>query len=606
MATHADGAGRSSAMPLAVLVVTTAVLYLAREVIIPFALAVLFAFLLAPLAHRLEILRLGRGVSAIVSVLVAIAIVAAVGTVAVDQMVSLAGKLPEYKDNIARKMRDLRAGPTGTLGKAAEALKEIEEEVAGDKPAAGEKPAARKPAAPERSPEKPSQFSLPTSPLEIVATLGVPLVYLLLGALAVIVITTLMLVQRQDLRDRVVRLVGQGRMHVTTQAIEDAGGRVSRYLLSLLVVNVCYGVPLGIAFWWLGIPNALLWGMLSTLLRFVPYIGVPIASLMPLALAFAISDGWALVAWAAAVILAIDMFIAHVVEPWLYGARTGLSPIAIVFGAIFWTWLWGPIGLVLATPITVSIAVVARYIPRFEFLSVILSAEPVLPPHVRFYQRLVAFEDDEASDLAEEFAREHGVASLYEAVLLPTLVLAKRDRQRLQLDDRRERFVLDNINRIVEEVGEGASPETPSQGKEPRPGGDRAAMCIIPARDDFDQLAGSLLARRLAPEHFSALMLPQDLLAAEVLDRVAETCDKAVCISAVPPSAAANASYLCKRLRKRFPAMKIVVALWMADTNLEHLTQRLRDAGADEVVTRLPDAVERARLVTPPAVRAAA
>jgi predicted PurR-regulated permease PerM len=601
MATHADGAGRSSATPLAVLVVTTAVLYLAREVIIPFALAVLFAFLLAPLARRLEGLKLGRAVAAVVSVAIAMTVVAAVAWVAVNQTVSLAGKLPEYKDNVAQKLRDLRAPPTGSLGKAAEALKEIEQEAA-EKPAAGAKPAA-----PAKPPEKkPSELDLPTTPLEIVARLGVPLAYLLIGAVAIVVIATLMLLQRQDLRDRVVRLVGEGRMHVTTQAIEDAGGRVSRYLISLLVVNVCYGVPLGIAFWWLGIPNALLWGLLSTLLRFVPYIGAPAASLGPLTLAFAISDGWALVAWTFAIIIAIDLFIAYVVEPWLYGARTGLSPIAIVFGAIFWTWLWGPVGLLLATPITVSIAVVARYIPRFEFLSIILGAEPVLPPHVRLYQRLVAFEDDEASDLAEEFARKHGVASLYEAVLLPTLVLAKRDRQRLHLDERREDFLLDSIGRIVEETGVGAAPETAPQEKEAGKARERIAMCIIPARDHFDHMAGSLLARQLAPEHFSALMLPQDLLAAEVLDRVAETCDKAVCISAVPPSAAANASYLCKRLRQRFPAMKIVVALWMADTNLEHLVQRLRDAGADEVVTRLPDAVERVRLVTPPAVRAAA
>jgi predicted PurR-regulated permease PerM len=594
MATHADGAGRSSATPLAAIVVTTAVLYLAREVIIPFALAVLFAFLLAPLARRLEGLRLGRSIAAVLSVALAMAVVAAVGWIAVNQVVSLAGKLPEYKDNITRKLQDLRAPPTGSLGKAAEALKEIEE-------AAGDRSAPPSPAQEQR--KKPAQIDLPTTPIEIVAALGVPMAYLLIGAVAIVVITTLMLLQRQDLRDRVVRLVGEGRMHVTTQAIEDAGGRVSRYLLSLLLVNVCYGVPLGLAFWWLGIPNALLWGLLSTLLRFVPYIGAPAAALGPLTLAFAISDGWVLVAWTFAIIVAIDVFIAYVVEPWLYGARTGLSPIAIVFGAIFWTWLWGPIGLLLATPITVSIAVVARYIPRFEFLSVILGAEPVLPPHVRLYQRLVAFEYDEAAELAEEFAREHGTASLYEAVLLPTLVLAKRDRQRLHLDEPRERFLLDSISRMVEEMPEGASPETAPKEKQ---AGEQAAICIVPARDDYDHLAGSLLARQLGPEHFSTLMLPQDLLAGEMIDRVAETCDKAVCISAVPPSAAGNASYLCKRLRKRFPAMKIVVAIWMADTNLAHLTQRLRDAGADEVVTRLPDALSQVRLVIPPAARIAA
>lgn len=579
MATHADGAGRSSAMPLVMLVSIVAALYFARQVVIPFALAVLFAFLLAPLARRLEMLRLGRGPAAIVSVLAAIAIVGGVGWVAVNQAVSLAVKLPEYKENIARKVREVREAPTGDFGKAAEALKELESATGG----AGAAQAPEKPAAPA-----PSQVDVPDTPLEIVATLGVPFAYLALGSLAIVIITTLMLVQRLDLRDRVVRLAGQARMHVTTQAIEEAGARVSRYLLSLLVVNVCYGTLLGIAFWWLGIPNALLWGLLSTLLRFVPYIGVPTAALMPLALAFATSEGWALVAWTGGVILTVVLVIAHVVEPLLYGARTGLSPIAIIFGAIFWTWLWGPVGLVLATPITVSIVVLARYIPRFEFLSIILSADPVLPAPVRFYQRLVAFEQDEAVELAEAFAREHGPVAMYESLLLPALVLAKRDRQRLALDDRRERFILEALERIAEETGE-SPPQAPA----------RASLCIVPAQDEYDHFAGTLLARSLAPERYSPLLLPNDLLAAEILDRVGEACDKAVCISAVPPSAAANASYLCKRLRKRFPAMKIVAAVWMADTNVAHLTERLRAAGADEVVTRLPEAVERVRLVAP-------
>ncbi len=579
MATHADGAGRSSAMPLVMLVSIVAALYFARQVVIPFALAVLFAFLLAPLARRLEMLRLGRGPAAIVSVLAAIAVVGGVGWVAVNQAVSLAVKLPEYKENIARKVREVREAPTGDFGKAAEALKELESATGG----AGAAQAPEKPAAPA-----PSQVDVPDTPLEIVATLGVPFAYLALGSLAIVIITTLMLVQRLDLRDRVVRLAGQARMHVTTQAIEEAGARVSRYLLSLLVVNVCYGTLLGIAFWWLGIPNALLWGLLSTLLRFVPYIGVPTAALMPLALAFATSEGWALVAWTGGVILTVVLVIAHVVEPLLYGARTGLSPIAIIFGAIFWTWLWGPVGLVLATPITVSIVVLARYIPRFEFLSIILSADPVLPAPVRFYQRLVAFEQDEAVELAEAFAREHGPVAMYESLLLPALVLAKRDRQRLALDDRRERFILEALERIAEETGE-SPPQAPA----------RASLCIVPAQDEYDHFAGTLLARSLAPERYSPLLLPNDLLAAEILDRVGEACDKAVCISAVPPSAAANASYLCKRLRKRFPAMKIVAAVWMADTNVAHLTERLRAAGADEVVTRLPEAVERVRLVAP-------
>jgi predicted PurR-regulated permease PerM len=581
MATRAEPAWRSSATPLLAVVVATTVLYLAREVVIPFALAVLLAFLLAPLVRRFESLRLWRVPSVLLSVALGMAVVSGVGWVAADQAVSLAGKLPEYKDNISRKMKDLRAQPSGDLGKAAKAIKELEGEAADEPSQAPAKPKAQKP-----------QVNVPTTPLEIISTLGVPLAALLLGTIAVVVITTLMLLQRHDLRDRLVRLVGEGQVHVTTQAMEDAGGRVSRYLLSLLVVNLCYGLPIGVALYFIGIPNALLWGLLSTVLRFIPYIGAPAAAIMPVALAFAIGEGWGLVAWTVGAIVAVDLVIAYVVEPWLYGARTGLSPIAIVLGAIFWTWLWGPFGLLLATPITVCIVVVARYIPNLEFLSIILSADPVLPPPVRFYQRLVALEYDDAYDLAEHFAREQGLAALYDCVLMPALVLAKRDRQRHSLDEERERFIVDSMLRIVEELGEGA----------PAGAAHAHALCIVPAHDDADQVAGVMLARLLVPEHCHALVIPRALLAAEILDRVAETCDQAVLVSAVPPAAATNSSYLCKRLRNRFPQMKIIVALWNAETdNLARATERLHASGANEVVTTLSSALERIRLVTPAA-----
>jgi hypothetical protein len=388
-------------------------------------------------------------------------------------------------------------------------------------------------------------------------------------------------------------------MHVTTQAMEDAAGRVSRYLLRLLLVNACYGLPLGIALYFIGIPNALLWGLLGTLFRFVPYIGAPAAALGPLFLAFATSNGWELVAWTLGIIVLLEFLVAYVVEPWLYSESTGLSPIAIVFAAIFWTWLWGPVGLLLATPMTVCIAVIGRYIPTFSFLSVILGADPVLPPQVRFYQRLVALEHDEAYDLAEQFAREHGIAELYDKVLMPALVLAKRDRQRFSLDEKREQFVFDNLLKIVEELEEkheqeGKEPAAEAPVRTPSP-----AICLVPAHDDADYIAAAMLARALGPEHYRPHVIPHEKLAAEMLEEISQHCDKAVCISAVPPSAVANASYLCKRLRRRLPQAKILVALWYAEGNPERVKRRLHEAGADEVVVRLPEAIERIRLIAP-------
>lgn len=588
MATHAERVPRSSATPLLALVVATAVLYLAREVIIPLALAVLFAFVLAPLVRRLESWRFGRVPSVLVAVLLGMAVVSGLGWIAVTQAVSLAGKLPEYRENISRKLKELRTPPKeGELAKAAKALRELESETNGKG-----KPAPKPP--PQAAP-----VSLPTTPLDLITRAGLPAALVLAALAVILVVSTLILLNRHDLRDRMIRLVGEGRIHLTTQALEDAGGRVSRYLLSLLLVNVTFGTLLGISFYFIGLPNALLWGLLAAVLRFVPYIGAPAAAVMPVALAFAISDGWTLVAWTIAAIAAVDIVIAYVVEPVLYGARTGLTPIAVVLGSVYWTWLWGPFGLLLATPITVCIAVVTRYFPNFRFLSVLLSDQPVLPPQVRLYQRLVSFEYDEAYDLAEAHAKEHGLASLYETMLLPALALAKRDRWRNVLEIERGEFVYASMLRIAEELADEAMPRE-LKAVEAATSVLAPQICIIPAHDEADYIAAVMLARLLAPEHFKALLLPQDILAAEVIDRVVELDPKAVCISAVPPQAASNAAYIAKRMQQRLPEKKVVIGLWCADENVEAIARRLRTAGADEVATRLPDALEKLRLVAPP------
>lgn len=590
MAFQAERAPRSSATPLLALVVATAVLYLAREILIPLALAVLFAFVLAPLVRRLEAWRLGHVPSVLLAVLLGMAVVVGLGWIAVTQAVSLAGKLPEYRENISRKLKDLRSPPKdGELAKAAKALKELETEANGK-------------AKPAPKPEPQVAPALPTTPLELISRAGWPAALVLAALAVMVVVSILVLLNRQDLRDRVIRLVGERRIHVTTQALEDAGARVSRYLLSLLVVNITFGTLLGIAFYFIGLPNALLWGLLAAILRFIPYIGAPAAAVLPVALAFAISDGWALVAWTLGAIAAVDIVIAYVVEPVLYGARTGLTPIAVVLGSVYWTWLWGPFGLLLATPITVCIAVVTRYFPDFRFLSVFLSDQPVLPPPVRLYQRLVSLDYDEAYDLAEGFAGQHGLAALYETMLLPALALAKRDRWRNALEVERGDFVYSGLLRIAEELGDEAKAK--DEARDRKEGTEPAdvptpKVCVVPAHDEADYIAAVMLARLLAPAHFEALLIPRNILASEVIDRVAAMECGAVCISAVPPQAASNAAYIAKRLQQRLPGRKVVVALWCADDNIEPTARRLRNAGADEVASRLPEALEKLRTVAP-------
>ena len=563
----------SSALRLLLLGAVVAGLYLAREVLIPLALAVLFSFLLAPIARRLEALHLGRPLSTVAVVTLFVLGLAGVGWAAGNQMLNLIGKLPEYRQHIAHKLDALRSPPKdGDLGKAAKAIKQLEKDI---------KPGPKPPAEPQATQSKIGP--LPTTPLELIGALGLPLLTLAGMALAVIVITALILLQRDDLRERLMRLVGEGHIHLTTQAMEDAAGRVSRYLLTQLVVNICYGLPLAVAFYFIGLPNALLWGLLATVLRFIPYLGAPIAASLPIILAFAISDGWSTVAWTAGAIAVMELIIAYGVEPFLYGATTGLSPIAIVFSAIFWTWLWGPIGLLLATPMTVCLAVAGRHVPQLGFLNVLLGVEPVLPEEVRLYQRLLAFEYDEAFELADKHAREHGLADAFEALLLPAMFLAKRDRLRGRLDSEREGFVFDSLQRAVEDL---EAPE--NRDRSPQ----AVSACIVPAHDQADYLAGLMLARLLP----GADVLPKDILASEMLERVERDCRGVVIVSAMPPSAASNAAYVAKRLHARFPDRRIAVALWTARGNLERIASRLKVSGATEVLTTFTDAVSQARL----------
>jgi predicted PurR-regulated permease PerM len=576
-----------SAVRAIAFVVIVAVLYQAREVLIPLALAMLFSFVLAPLARRLEALHVGRPASTLMVIILFVLVLGSVGWAAGNQMLSLVGKLPEYREHIVKKLETLRSPPKdGDLGKAAKAIKELEKDI---------KPEPKPAAAPEAEPEPAKIKPLPTTPLELIRALGLPLVTLIGMAVAVIVITALILLQRDDLRERLMRLVGEGQIHLTTQAMEDAADRVSRYLLTQLVVNVCYGLPLAAAFHFIGLPNALLWGLLATVLRFIPYVGAPTAAALPILLALAISDGWTMVAWTAGSIAAMELLMAYGVEPFVYGRSTGLSPIAIVLSALFWTWLWGPIGLLLATPLTVCLATAGRHVPQLGFLNVILGVEPVLPGEVRLYQRLVALEYDEAFDLADEHAREHGVAKTFEDILLPALILAKRDRLRGRLDAERETFVFDGLQRIVEDLED--KPENRGQApiSEPAP-----PVCIVPAHDHADYIAGLMLARLFAPERFEGLVLPKESLASEIVERVAKTCDRAVIVSAVAPSAASNAAYVAKRLRSRFPEQKIVVALWAARGNLERVAERLKLSGSSEVLTTFSEAIAQARVIANP------
>ncbi len=410
--------------------VIVAALYFAREVLVPFALAILLSFLLMPAVRLLRRLRAGRVTSVGITVLVAFLAIFAFGAVVTEEISLLGPELPQYQYNIEAKLRALpKAIPlervAGALHQMTAAMKRSE--------ATSAAPAAQSPGAPAAEAVKPLPVEVEQpalTPMQIAESVIGPLLQPLATAGLVIVLVIFILLERETLRDRLLRLAGGGDLHRTTEAMNEAAERVSRYLTSQLAVNTVEGVLIGLGLAVIGIPNAALWGILVALLRFIPYLGIVIAAAFPIALAFAVSPGWSLALWTVLLFIAIETIVANIVEPRLYAGSTGLSSIAVIIAAIFWTWLWGPIGLLLSTPLTACLLVLGRHVPQLTFLEVMLGSDPVLTPDETFYQRLLAGDPEEATEQADEFAKEKSLEEFAQEVALPVLVRAQADSDR--------------------------------------------------------------------------------------------------------------------------------------------------------------------------------
>ena len=393
------------------------------------------------------------------------------------QVSELAQNIPLYQSNILTKVRSLKETGVGggVIARLSEAIERVGQEL--------DRQETSPPAAdqPRREPV-PVEIIARERPLQVLQNLIGPLISPLASAGLIIVVVIFMLLEREDLRDRFIRLVGYGDLHRTTEALQDAGKRVGRYLLMQLVVNIVYAIPVTAGLWILGIPNALLWGLLALALRFVPYIGPIIGALLPLFLALAVAPGWSLVLWTAGLFVVMEMITGNVVEPWLYGSRTGLSPLAIIVAAIFWTWLWGPLGLVLSTPLTVCLVVLGRHVPQFEFLDVLFGNEPVLEPHARLYQRLLAGDPEEATDHAEEMLEEKYLFEFYDKVAIPALLLGEQDRVRGVMGDEQRRRVAASAQMLVANLDDSAREEAEE---------DDDPATVEPATADGDKTAPS-------------------------------------------------------------------------------------------------------------------
>ena len=574
-------------------------IYLVRRVLyaIPIALAVMITFLLSRLVSRLE-----RWIGRIAAVLIVVAMlfgfIGGTGWLLTRQLIDLAAKLPDYQANIDSKLRSIRLPTGGAFSRFTHSVDELQKHL----PNVTDAPAGSTDLVPATAPRGPAPGATPL-PVRIVSAQSRVPAFLsaaaagVLGPLGtaglVLLLVIFMLLKREDLRGRMVRLIGQGRISATSRAMDDAGKRVARYLSMQFLVNVTFGACISLGLYFIGVPNAILWGAFAAIMRFIPYVGAWVAAAVPLLLSFAVSTSWLAPSLVLALFVSLELVNANILEPWLYGASTGVSSLALILAAVFWTWLWGPVGLLLSTPLTVCLAVMGRHVPKLQFLSVLLSEEQALAPHEEIYYRLLRLGLSEGSALAEEFVKTNSLTSLYDSVLLPVITMAEVDAQREQLDTEQRAAIHQHLHDIVEDFGTlpptTTKPES-DKTEAPTPAPAVSVLCV-PARAYRDELGGAMLTQLLLQQGFRAENISAALSVNEVIELAGKRELEAICVSVVAPSTHIHARFVCAKLRAALPEAKIVVGIWGASENVISTSERLRASGADEVVVSLAQAV---------------
>lgn len=566
--------GRRDRLPsLTIAVISTlviAALSLAQAVLIPFALAVLLTFLLSPAVSYLQQLRLSRGAAVALVIVLTFCVLGAAGWVVTSQIGTLAAELPEYRHNIAEKVRYLRSmGKGGVLENVQETVKDLQNEFDKDERAkAGKSP----------PPANPASSTATWPALEwgsLVRTIG--MVTLVLG------LVIFMLAQREELRNRLIRVIGYAHLTVTTRALEDAGRRISSYLLMQITINGCFGLVVAIALFLIGLPYAFLWGFLAVPLLFIPVFGFWTAAALPTLLSLALFREW----WWPVVIVALffglKTFINMILEPLLYGRSVGVFPVPLLMMIAFWTWLWGAIGLLLATPMTVCLVVFARHVPQLDSVRVLLSDEPAMEDKMSYYQRLLAMDLTEARDILRRYLTDHSREQAYEEVLLPALSYAKADYRQNKITAQEHRSVLNASREIVDAlVTENVASDASEAGAGAPPSG-KIPIVSCPAQDEADEVALLMLRQLLNPSRYEVEMISSGTLASEIAALVAKKKPPLVCIAAVAPGGLAQLRYLCKRLRALSSDIKIVVGRWGYPGGIDALRESLIAAGADQV-----------------------
>ena len=594
-------------------------LFFGREVFVPIALAILLSFVLAPLVGLLQRWHIPRGLSVVSVVLLAFMSIFALGSVIATQVTELAGDLPRYQFTMQEKIKSVRgaAATSGTLERAADVLQDLSKELnrPKDTTTSSTTPLQTPRPGQEAKPIPVEVRQPPPTALESLAALISPLIRPLTTTGITAIFVIFILLQREDLRNRFIKLAGSHDLQKTTAALDDAATRLSRLFLIQLALNAAFGIVIGTGLWIIGIPSPVLWGILAAVLRFVPYIGAVISAVFPLTLAAAVDPGWSMLLWTAALFLVVEPVVGHVIEPLLYGHNTGLSPVAVVASATFWTALWGPVGLVLATPLTICLVVLGRHVERLKFLDVMFGDRPALAPPEMFYQRMLAEDPAEAVDKAEEFLKERPLSAYYDDVALPGLKLAQNDIARAAIDHARSEKIKTAVIEVVDELADqddrklvaktthdaeavaaveavdDAVTDLPVLKREelsPEWQADAPILCVA-GRGPLDEAVAIMLAQLLDKHGLRARVEGADAVAAPNIVRLETTGVVMVCLSYLDASSPAHMRYAIRRMRRRLPQAQIVLGCWMADVD----AKTLRDtAKADLVATTLRDAVK--------------
>ncbi len=582
--------------------------YLARDILIPLAIALTLNFLLAPAVIQLQRLRISRLPAVALVAALAFSLAGGVGWIVARQVIAVVTDLPNYRNNIQDKLGALHAPNQGPLGMAVRSAREIGSEISGETEPAPppmpkpeelrtrrEREQARLQAESQPVLVKVVPQAQPGSKYQYLSQYAWP-VLKPLGALVLVLIFTLyMLLKREDLRNRLLLLAGIGQLNLMTQALNEAAGRISRYLIMNVLVNAGYGVVFGVGLYLLHVPNATLWGVLMGILRMVPYAGTMIAGLAPVAFTLAVFNGWWHPLWVLLLFAGLEFVIANFIEPHIYGKRTGISSFALVIMAVVWTLLWGWPGLIVSTPLTVCLIVMGRHIPQMRFLHILLGDDAELSPEAHFYERLLAMDQVEARQIAEKFLQRRDLVELYDEVVLPALILSEQDRHKGVMDEVHGTWLYQSSIELIAELSD-CKPRQIEQPAENQTTPDRTRPVVcIPADDHADEIAGTMFSQLLEQCGHKTMLLNASALTPEIMTRLAEDVGTIVCISAVPPFAFAQARKLAQVLREHLPENLLIVGLWGDHDDPEDLRSRFGNAQPNSVVTTLRSALAQIR-----------